>query len=283
MDYYSTLGVGRNASPDEIKSAYRKLAMKHHPDRGGDEKKFKEISEAYDVLSDPQKKQMFDMGGHHHGRPHPGGFGHSGHNGPFEFHFGSDNWNDIFGFGFRQAQQRHHIQKNKTISVTVDVTFKEILTGKSLAAEITMPGGTPKIVNIEIPAGINDGQQIRYQGMGDNSISQLPPGDLIVNIRVVNNTEFQKDGDSLILEKYITVWEAMLGSKLNITTLDDKQLEITVPAGTHPDTVLSCRSEGFPNMRTRQRGNLLIKIKVAIPRNLTEEQRTKVEALKNSF
>lgn len=282
MDYYSTLGVGRNASPDEIKSAYRKLAMKHHPDRGGDEKKFKEISEAYDVLSDPQKKQMFDLGGDPHNQQRPNGFGHAGHNGPFEFHFGTNNWNDIFGFGFGQAHPRH-THKNKTINVTVDVTFKEILTGKSLAAEITIPGGSPKIVNIEIPAGINDGQQIRYQGMGDNSIAQLPPGDLIVNIRVINNTEFRKDGDSLILEKYINVWDAILGCKLSITTLDDKQLEITVPAGTHPDTVLSCRSEGFPNMRTRQRGNLLIKIKVAIPKNLTEEQRAKVEALKNNF
>jgi DnaJ-class molecular chaperone len=282
MDYYSTLGVGRNASPDEIKSAYRKLAMKHHPDRGGDEKKFKEISEAYDVLSDPQKKQMFDIGGDPHNQNRPGGFGHSGHSGPFEFHFGSNNWNDIFGFGFGQGHPRN-IHKNKTINVTVDVTFKEILTGKSLAAEITIPGGSSKIINLEIPAGINDGQQIRYQGMGDNSISQLPPGDLIVNIRIVNNTEFKKDGDSLILEKYINVWDAILGCKLNIVTLDDKQLEITVPPGTHPDTVLSCRSEGFPNMRTRQRGNLLIKIKVAIPKNLTAEQRAKIETLKDNF
>jgi len=278
MDYYSALGVGRNASPDEIKSAYRKLAMKHHPDRGGDEKKFKEISEAYDVLSDPQKKNIFDLGGDPRGQAHHGH--HHAQNGPFEFHFGSGNWNDVFGFGFGQPR---HVQRNKTININVDVTFKEVLTGKTLDAEITMPGGKSKIINIEIPAGINEGQQIRYQGMGDNSISQLPAGDLIVNIRVIQHPEFRKDGDSLILEKFISVWDAMLGCKLSIITLDDKNLEITVPAGTQSDTVLSCRNEGFPNMRSRQRGNLLIKIKVSIPRNLTADQAERIAQLKTNF
>lgn len=280
MDYYSTLGIGRNASQDEIKSAYRKMAMKHHPDRGGDEKVFKQVSEAYDVLSDPQKKQIFDMGGdplnqHHH--QHHGGF----NQGPFEFHFGSGNWNDIFGgsFGFGQRQ----MQRNKTLNITVEVTFKEVLFGKKLDAEISMPGGKSKIINIDIPPGINEGQQIRYQGMGDDSIKTVPPGDLIVNIRLINDTQFRKEGDSLVLEKHISIWDAMLGCKLQIETLEDKTLEITVPAGTQSETILSCRNEGFPNMRTRHRGNMLIKIRVMIPRHLTAEQRDKIEKLKNEF
>lgn len=281
MDYYSTLGVGRNASPDEIKSAYRKMAMKHHPDRGGDEKVFKQVSEAYDVLSDPQKKQIFDMGGdplnQQHPHHHHGGF----NQGPFEFHFGSGNWNDIFGggFGFNQRQ----MQRNKTLNITVDVTFKEVLTGKKLDAEISMPGGKSKVINIDIPPGINEGQQIRYQGMGDDSIRNMPPGDLIVNIRVLNDTPFRKEGDSLVLDKNITVWDAMLGCKLQIETLEGKTLEITVPAGTQNDTVLSCRNEGFPNMRTRYRGNMLIKIRITIPKHLSPEQKAIVEKLKNEF
>jgi curved DNA-binding protein len=278
MDYYSTLGVTRNASDDEIKKAYRKLAMKHHPDRGGDEKKFKEISEAYDVLSDPQKKQIFDMGGDPRGNQSQGG---GFHQGPFEFHFGSNNWNDIFGgFGFGGHRQ---VQKNKTINIGVEVTLQEVLNGKVLDAEITIPGGRTKVININIPPGINDGQQIRYSGMGDNSIPHLPPGDLLVNIRIINNTEFRREGDSLVIDRYVPVWDAILGCKIEITTLDGKDLEISVPPGTQSDTILSCKNEGLPNMRSHARGNLLIRIRVSIPRNLTTEQRTKIEKLKNEF
>jgi curved DNA-binding protein len=278
MDYYSTLGVQRNASPDEIKSAYRKMAMKHHPDRGGDEATFKKISEAYDVLSDPQKKQIVDMGGDPNAQPHHGG----GFNqGPFEFHFGSGNFNDIFGnFGFGGPRP---MQKNKTINIGVDVTLEEVLTGKTLDAEITMPGGKTKLININIPPGINEGQQIRYSGMGDNSIPHLPPGDLIVNIRIANHPEFRREGDSLVVEKQISVWDAILGCKLEIVTLNGKNLEISIPAGTQSDTVLSCRNEGLPNMRSNVRGNLLIKIRVTIPRNISSQQRSAIEQLKNDF
>lgn len=278
MDYYSTLGVERNASPDEIKSAYRKMAMKHHPDRGGDEKKFKEISEAYDVLSDPQKKQIFDMGGDPRGNQGHGGFHHGG--GPFEFHFNHNNWNDIFGgFGFGQRP----MQRNKTINIVVGISLEEVLTGKTLDAEITIPGGKKKIINIDIPPGIDDGQQIRYSGMGDNGISNLPPGDLIVNIRINNTTEFRREADALWLEKNISVWDAILGCKLDVLTIDKKNIQISVPPGTQSDTVLSCKHEGLPNMRSRQRGNLLIKIKVIIPRNINNIQRQKIEEVKSNF
>lgn len=278
MDYYSTLGVNKNASQDEIKSAYRKMAMKHHPDRGGDTAKFKEVEEAYRTLSDPQKKEMFDMGVD----PNAGPRGHHQWNqGPFEFHFGSGNWNDVFGGGFGFGQRP--MQRNKTISITVDIALEEVLTGKTIDAEITIPGGKKKIININIPSGIEEGQQIRYQGMGDNSIPRLQPGDLIVNIRIINNTEFRREGDSLILEKNVSVWDAILGTKIKIVTLDKKNLEINIPQGTQPDTILSCKNEGLPNMRNRQRGNLLIKVKVIVPRNLNETQIKKIETLKNDF
>ena len=278
MDYYSTLGVQRNASPDEIKSAYRKMAMKHHPDRGGDEATFKKISEAYDVLSDPQKKQIFDMGGDPRGNQGHGGFHHG--NGPFEFHFNQNNWNDIFGgFGFGQRP----MQRNKTVNIVVGISLEEVLTGKTLDAEITIPGGKKKIINIDIPPGIDDGQQIRYSGMGDNGISNLPPGDLIVNIRINNSTEFRREADSLWLDKNISVWDAILGCKLDVLTIDRKNIQISVPPGTQSDTVLSCKHEGLPNMRSRQRGNLLIKIKVVIPKNINDVQRQKIEEVKNNF
>jgi curved DNA-binding protein len=273
MDYYATLGLKRNASDAEIKKAYRGLAMKHHPDRGGDEKRFKEISQAYDFLSDPEKKQIIDLGGDPNAQP--GGF----NQGPFEFHFNTGNINDMFGnFGFggfgRQPQRR-----NQSLSVNVEISLEDVLNGKDLNAEVSIPGRA-KMINIQIPPGIEHGQQIRYEGMGDHSITNLKPGDLLVNVFVKEHSIFKRENTSLILDKELDVWDAILGTPIEILTLDKKTLTITVPPGTQPDTVLSCRGEGLPNMRTRQRGNLLIKIKVVVPRLLNSDQIALIKTIK---
>lgn len=275
MNYYNTLGLQQNASDDEIKTAYRKMAMKHHPDRGGDEKKFKEIEEAYRTLSDPEKRRMIDMGID----PNSVAGGPRGFNqGPFEFHFGSDNFQDIFnnfGFGFNRQQRR-----NKSLSVAVAINLEDALVGKDINAEISTPNGKKKLVNINIPPGVEDGQQIKYKNMGDHSIPDIPPGDLIVNIRVNAHPTFQRDGDMLLIKKSITVWDAILGTTLSIRTIDNKTLNISVPAGTQPETMLSCKGEGMINIRTRQRGNLLIKILVDVPKNLNQESLELVKELK---
>jgi curved DNA-binding protein len=276
MDYYSTLGVKRGASSDEIKKAYRSMAMKHHPDRGGDEKKFKEISQAYDVLSDPQKKQMFDSGVDP-ANPQQQGF--RGGN-PFEFHFGAGDFNDVFSqFGFGQRPQR----RNSSINVVVDLTLEEVLSGKDVTAEVGMPNGQNKVINISIPAGIEHGQQIRYQGMGGTEIPGIRAGDLIVNINIKRHPKFQRDGTTLIYEHKISVWEAILGGSANIETLDGRTLSIGIPKGSQPDTVLSCRGEGIPDMRNHVKGNLLIKLKVEVPKNLTTPQLEKIEKVKNEL
>jgi curved DNA-binding protein len=277
MDYYSTLGLKRGASDAEIKKAYRTMAMKHHPDRGGDEAQFKKISEAYDVLSDPNKKQMFDAGMDPNNQQR-GGFG--GRN-PFEFHFNSGNMDDIFsnfGFHSRRAQQR-----NKSLNINVEITLEDVLKGKDLNAEVGVPGGRQKIINISIPAGIEHGQQIRYEGMGDSSLPNVRPGDLIVNVYIRPHREFKREGDSLTVERAISVWDALLGTSIEIKTLDNKTLNISIPSGTQPDTVLSCRGEGLPNMRSKVRGNLLIRIKVSMPKNLSADQLKKIQTLKDGL
>jgi DnaJ-class molecular chaperone len=276
MDYYSTLGLKRGASDAEIKKAYRSMAMKHHPDRGGDQNKFKEISTAYEALTDPDKKRIIDMGGDPNAQPGTG-FGQS----PFEFHFNTGNINDIFGnFGFGgfggQPQRR-----NRSLNINVEVSLEDILNGKDINAEIGIPGEKNKIINIAIPPGIENGQQIRYEGMGDNSIPSLRPGDLIVNVIIRPHPTFRREGTSLILEKEIAVYDAILGSFLEIKTLDNKTLSINIPPGTQPETVFSCKGEGLPHMRTRQRGNLLIKIKVNIPKNLSPKQLELIQEFKN--
>jgi len=274
MDYYATLGLKRNASDAEIKKAYRGLAMKHHPDRGGDEKRFKEISQAYDFLSNPEKKQVIDLGGDPNAQP-----GMGGGQGPFEFHFNTGNINDMFGnFGFggfgRQPQRR-----NQSLSVNVEISLEDVLNGKDFTAEVSIPGRN-KMINIQIPPGIEHGQQIRYEGMGDNSIPNLKPGDLLVNVFVKEHSVFKRENTSLIIDKELDVWDAIIGTPVEILTLDKKTLTITIPPGTQPDTVLSCRGEGLPNMRTRQRGNLLIKIKVVVPRLLNSDQIELIKKIK---
>jgi curved DNA-binding protein len=278
MDYYQTLGLKRGASPEEIKKAYRSMAMKHHPDRGGDEKKFKDISAAYEILSDPEKKQMYDMGVDP--RNQNQGFGFRNQN-PFEFHFGANNFEDVFnnfGFGFGQRPMR----RNKSINVNVDLTLEDVLNGRTINAEIAVPGSRKKIINIDVPPGIEHGQQIRYERMGDDSINNLPPGDLIVNIRVYPHHIFRREGDSLIIEKTISVWDALLGCDLPIETIDGKTLSIVIPSGIQPDTVMSCRGEGLPNIRTKQRGNLLIRIKIEIPKNLSHSHKELIEKIKSN-
>jgi molecular chaperone DnaJ len=194
---------------------------------------------------------------------------------PFEFHFGSGNFEDVFSqFGFGRQQAR-----NKSFNINVEIDLEDVLQGKDINAEVGVPGGKKRVINIEVPPGIQHGQQIRYEGMGDSSISNARPGDLIVNILVRPHPEFRREGDTLIVERSISVWDALLGTKLSINTLDKKILNITVPPGTQPETVMSCAGEGLPNMRTRHRSNLLIKIKVTIPKNLTPGQIAKIQSI----
>jgi curved DNA-binding protein len=153
MDHYSTLGINKSASQDEIKKAYRSLAMKHHPDRGGDQAKFKEIEEAYRTLSDLNKKQIYDLGGD----PNNNNSGMGG------FEFNSGNFDDIFrtfGFGGRPRPRQ-----NQSISISVVISLEEVLAGKTIDAELSLPGGSRKLININVPAGVENGQQIRYPQM----------------------------------------------------------------------------------------------------------------------
>jgi curved DNA-binding protein len=268
-DYYNILGVSRSATQDDIKRAYRKLAMKHHPDRGGDASQFQKIQEAYDVLSDDEKRYQHD-------NPHQSHFHYSsnGHEDVFSTFFGGA----PFGFGFQQPQQR-----NAAIGATVALTLEEVLVGKTIEAEISFRNGQKKLVSINIPAGIDDNIQIRYPGMGDHSLSKLPPGDLIVTVRVMPHAVWRRDGTNIIADKTISVWEALLGTELTFNTLEGKTLSITIPAGTQPGTVFSCKGEGLPHPRSGARGSALIKVRIQLPKTLSEKERKTIEDLKNGI
>jgi len=263
MDHYSTLGVSKNASEKDIKTAFRKLAAKHHPDKGGDHKKFVEIKEAYETLSDPQKKQMYDQFGT--ADPRQRQYNSQNYQGSFDNIF-----DQMFGnFGF---QGRHQAQRNGTIQAEVQIQLEDVLYGKAIDAEIGFRNGQTKLVTINIPKGVYHGSQIRYPGMGDHSNPKSPPGDLIVRVNVTPHHTFKRTEDNLTIEHNVNVYDAILGTEIKVTTLDRKTFTVSVPAGSQPDTVLSCKGEGLPNPHTNVRGNLLIKVKVKVPKNLNKKQ-----------
>jgi|TARA_B110000285_G_scaffold78591_1_gene90491 curved DNA-binding protein len=266
MDYYTVLGVSKNASQEELKKAYKKSSMQHHPDRGGDESKFKEINEAYSTLKDPVKKQQYD-------NPQPQ---------RFEQNYG--NFNDIFGSMFGQGfQQQQRRPQNRQVDIAIDLTLEEVFEGKQIAMEIQLPTGRTKLIDINIPAGADHGHTVRYAGMGDNSVPNIAPGDLMVHIRIRNHRDYQRHGDNILCEKKMLVWDLMLGSTVDITTLSGRQLRLNIPAGSQPDTTLSCNGEGIPNIKTGKKGNLLVRIKAIVPTNLTPEQRKKIMEVKHGL
>jgi len=283
MDYYSTLGINRNASQDEIKKAYKKMSMQHHPDRtGGDDSKFKEINEAYQTLNDPQKKQMYDQFGTADPRQQ------QYRSGDFEFNFNGspfgggmdDIFEQFFGGGSPFGNRRRAV--NRPINVAVDITLEDVLQGKTIGMEIQLPTGRTKVVTVDIPQGVEHGQTIRYRGMGEQNIPNVPPGDLNVQIRIRNHPRFQRFGDNILCEAKVDAWDLMLGTKTKISTLDNRSIEINIPAGTQPDTLLSCKGEGLPNINSRVRGNLQIRIKASITK-YNNEQINKIKNLKNGI
>lgn len=280
MDYYSTLNVTETASQDEIKQAYKKLAMKNHPDRGGDTAKFQEISQAYDTLSDPQKRAQYDA--------ERQGFGHPG-NGYHEFHFNTSNpfdpFNQMFGGGgspFEQFFQRGGQQRrprNRDLNIRCTISFKQAYNGAEMEANFVLPSGRHQNVIIKVPAGIDNGQVIKYGGMGDDSIANIPKGDLNVTVMVEPDPAYERHGDDLITLVTINAFEAMLGCKKTITTPDDKGIPINITPGVQHGAEFLHRGLGFTNINTKYRGNLIVRVKVDITLITDSTLKRKLESL----
>lgn len=269
MDYYSILGVPRTASQDEIKKAYRKLAMQHHPDKGGDENKFKEINTAYDTLSDPQKRAEFD-------NPQPRFNSQS-----FNFNGTDFDFADVFGQAFGGMPRRQ--RRNKDITIVLNLELEDIVTGKQLASRYRLYSGRIAEANIDIPPGIDQGTGIRFEGLGDDTIAQLPKGDLIVRVKIKNHAEWDRDGKNLHLTKKIDVFDCLLGTSIEINTIDGRRLQMTVPQGTQPGTTFSIAGQGLPDMKTGTRGNAYIKIAASIPKIEDTSILDKLQEIRNEI
>ena len=271
-DYYSTLGVPKGASADEIKKAYRKMAAKHHPDRGGDTAQFQKVEEAYRVLSDPNQRQSYD-------NPQPE------FSDPFGPFMNSHGFHDIFrqfNFGDVFGQHRHQPARNRTVNITAGITLEDAFNGKELLANVTLPSGKEQMINVKIPPGVDSGTTLRLAGMGEDSIPGAPRGDIHMTINVLPHHMFQRHGEDLITEVNIPIWTAILGGAINIKTIDGKDYEMAVPEGTQFGTTLNMNGGGMPRLNSPAvRGRLLVKLNLSVPTNLTEEQKQIIRAVSN--
>lgn len=262
-NHYSTLGVDRNATPDEIKRAYRKLAGQHHPDRGGDTAKFQAIEEAYRTLSDEGKRAAYD-------NPSPFGNQPGGFPGGFNFSFGPGgfNFNDVFEmFGQRRGPNQEF--QRRTVRMSLWVSIADIAIGGRRPVSVSTPQGT-QTIEIEIPLGINDGDQMQYPG--------LAPGgqDLVVQFRIHPDPRWARDGLNLVVEQAVSVWDLILGCELKLISVTGQELAVTVPARTQPRTMLRLRGKGLKDSRGSV-GDILVRVAVRIPDSIDPELLAAIE------
>jgi len=276
-NYYDILGVDEKATSAEITKAFKDLAKQHHPDRGGDKDRFQEINEAHDTLKNSQKRHDYDTmrkfgsrstGG---GGEHPffnedifgdffSGFG-NGDTGGFRFNFtGRDGDERIF------RNVRNQPRGNRNVQVRMAISIKEAMTSRMKTISYKLPSGREEFANVKIPAGVQHGVTFKFSGMGDDSIKNMPRGDLMVVMSVLDSDGFTRKGNDLYTDKTIDCFQAVRGHEFNMKTLEDKVVKVKVPAGTQPGTLLTLKGLGMPVHKTLNiRGNLYVKVHILIP------------------
>lgn len=276
-DHYSTLGVSRNASPEEIKQAYRKLAAQHHPDKGGDGEKFKDVQVAYSILSDPSRKLEYDRNPQasqpyfdfQNAQRAQAGM-HMDPAEMFAHFFNRPPGVDPFSF-FRDRPQQ---PKNLSLNIQTSITLEEAFFGKDWLAEVQLPSGRTQTINIKIPAGIQDGTMLKVAGLGDDSHPHVPRGDIHLTVQVAAHRYYTRQGDDLVKPINVMCIEAILGCTLQVDTIDGRMLEVTINPGTQHGQILNAPGYGMPNINdNRFRGRLLMPINIEIPTQLTPGQK----------
>jgi len=254
MDHYSTLGVAKNATPDEIKKSYRKLASQHHPDKGGDKAKFQDIQVAYDTLSDTTKRQQYD-------NPAPQGFPQQGGVPPgFEHIF-----SQMFGGGnpFNPFGQQRQQPQQQVFRTTINITLQQAYHGGEQILKLQTPTNTHAIT-IQIPKGIQNGNQMKIDNVLDGA-------SLIVDFRVEPHLKYDRQGNDLICNQPISVFDLIVGTTFEFTTLSGKTLEVTVKSKTQPHIQLKLSGQGMPIYNTQMFGDQIILLKPFIP-DIIDEQ-----------
>lgn len=264
-DYYHILGVNKNSTQSDIKSAYRKLAAKHHPDRGGDTAHFQKIQEAYDTLGDDQKRQQYD-------NPMPDMR-------QFHFHTGNGGFDDFFSsFGF--GNPRRAPPRNRHININVQLSLEEVLTGKTVVGNIQLPSGKDQYIELQIPPGVKNGDSIRFSRLGDDSIPNVPRGDLIAIIRELPHHRFVRNNSDIITTIKTSIFDIIVGGVIKVETLDNKTLEVNIPPNFSINNNLCCTGHGLPITNTSRRGNLYINLDIVTP-TLSQEDLETLRQIKN--
>lgn len=283
-DYYEVLGVDKTASQDEIKKAFRKKAVELHPDRGGDEAKFKEVNEAYEVLKDEKKRQAYDQFGHAAGADQAGGGAYGGGN-PFEgfqgaqgfggegihFDFGGGGLNDIFDMFFNGGGNR-----TRDIEIALTIDFDEAVKGTTKEISLRVAdrqggGRKQEDVKIKIPAGIDNGQAIKLEGKGEVN-AQGQRGDLYVRIQVRPDKRFERDGHNIVSRIKIDMIQAALGTDYEVETIEG-EATLKIPPGTQPGKVFKMTGKGMPIVNSDQRGDHIVVVDVGVPTKLNTKQK----------
>ena len=325
-DYYRTLGVSKTATPKDIKQAYRRLARKHHPDVNpgdrGAEARFKEINEAYAVLSEPEKRRKYDRLGanwqqyeraaqQQGGQGFPPGFQgfhveFEGEPGGERFGGFSDFFNMFFGGGFdtdsifggaggtgrgkrpREASARPagfgfdaSPAKGRDVSAHLEITLEEAFRGsqKRLSLQST-PGSSPQQIDVKIPAGVREGSRVRVASKGEPGPGGSPPGDLFLEVKLLPHPIYRRDGDDLYVDLPVTLTEAALGAEVEVPTLSGGT-RIKVPAGSQSGQLLRLRGKGMPRVKKDGHGDLLVRLKVVTPTQLSDRERQLLEELRS--
>ena len=268
-DYYTVLGISRDASDTDIKRAFRELARQHHPDvnpEGGE--RFREINEAYAALSDREQRARYDRWGHPD-------------DGPSGLAAVVDAAQDIINDVFRRRRTR---QRGKDVRYTLEVTFEEAAFGASktitLPADAGEPGGARREIHIVVPPGMKDGTVKSLKGEGEAGRGGAANGDLHVLIRIAEHPSFRRDGQDVRSEQAISFSQAALGAVIDVPTLDGP-LKVRIPEGTQPGSVLRLRGKGIPQAagKNAPRGDHLVSVQVEVPTELTPRQRELIEEL----
>lgn len=294
-DYYEILGVSKTASDDEIKKAYRKLAVKYHPDKNpGDkqaEEKFKEISEAHEVLSDKQKRARYDQFGHAgvggasgnpfggQGNPFAQGGQYNFNGQSFNFDFGGGGLDDILGslFGFGAGGRQRRPTRGEDYRTNLTITFEEAIFGTTKTVNID-----GKDIKLKIPKGIDDGMAIRLAGKGGPAPAGGSKGDLYVAVHVKPHKHLTREGSIILSEETISMVDAALGTEIKVETVDGDVI-MKVPAGTQSGTPFRLSGHGVPLMRSDgDRGPHIVTIIVETPKNLSKKQKEILQEFKKA-
>ena len=282
-DYYETLGVPRGATSEEIRSAYRKLARRYHPDINKDEdaeERFKEVGEAYEVLSDPEKRERYDrlganwrQGDDVSGAPGFDGFQRARPDG-VRFEFGDGAFSDFFESLFGSARTGDIRMRGADQEAVVDLSLEEAAAGGPL--RVSLADGRSFTVNV--PAGVRDGQRIRVAGRGGEGIGGGSTGDLFLRVHLRPHRVFRVDGRDLHVDVPVTPWDAALGTTLQVPTLTGSA-KVRLPAGSSSGRRLRLRGKGMPGRRSRH-GDLYARVQIVVPDELDERERKLFEELR---